>query len=228
MSKFSLSTRSLAIGISVALLAQTAAVSTATAAPVPALSSSGVSSNGSSFIGEPGEFNGYCESDVADYCETDNGVIQARISPNVVANQLTTGIEVEGLQTVRDDLVLNYLAEGIEVTDLVNNTPDAPVTITETADGYRILIKDGLVDGEVISLEATGVITDRENARQSVTAVTGTPADAFIKLVGILGVGVLGVVALIEHLHNIQWLTRDLDQLWLDLTGRDPALTLIK
>lgn len=223
MSKRSMSLRSIAIGVSVAVLASTTAVSTAGAqSSEPILSSSSSSeignSSGSSSLGWN---SGFCES-TGQECEADNEIVQTRITPVVVGDQLTSTLEVTGLRDSAEDIALTYTAEEIEIESVTSL--DSDVSISRDGKVYSILINGGLMVDETVEIIVTGTVTG-DSPKQSVTTATGTPVDSFIRLLGGLSIGAIGIAAVVEHLHNIQWLTREQDQFWLQITGRDPNLT---
>lgn len=223
MSLISFPRRAVAIAGSAALLISGSVVGTASAQSSNL--SANLSSSGSSFIGIP---SGFCETSGSESCEADNGVVKTAMNPTIVGDQMTTEIEISGLRSVDEEIALSYSASGVDVSNLVAVSGDAEVTIEQEGDVYSIVIPDGLAADETVTIRGFGTIEDPEGASQSLTVVTGTPADDFVGLLGSAAFSAIGVFAVVEHLHNIQWLPREVDQWWLQLTGRDPALTQIQ
>lgn len=116
-----------------------------------------------------------------------------------------------------------YSAEGLE--NVIATSTDDNVEIISEGDMFSVTVEGGLAEDESVTITAE-LDEDHEGPRnQSLSLVSGTQATS--ALPGLV-LAALGVVALIEHAHNMHWIPREVDQLWYRLTGRDPELSRIQ
>lgn len=118
-----------------------------------------------------------------------------------------------------------YSAEGLE--NVIATSTDDNVEIISEGDMFSVTVEGGLAEDESVTVTITAEVDeDHEGPRnQSLSLVSGTQATS--ALPGLV-LAALGVVALIEHAHNMHWIPREVDQLWYRLTGRDPELSRIQ
>lgn len=181
--------------------------------------SSNLSSGGSS------GFTGLCEAQDSLSCEADNGGVEARVTPTVIGNIVTTTIDVTGIRNTSENIVLNYQTAGIQLDDVEVIGGTRNVRIDEGTNAYKITIDGGLRANESVQLQSAGTVTDPERITQNLMVVTGNPDLNFWPVLAVIA-AVGGGFAGIEHLHNIRALPREVDKVWLFITGRNPNLTL--
>lgn len=81
---------------------------------------------------------------------------------------------------------------------------------------FAATVAGGLAEGESVTVLITANLDEEHEGprNQSLSLVTQTQASSALNALPGAVFPVLGVVALIEHAHNMHWIPREVDQLW--------------